>query len=261
MKAIAQFVLNIIAGLLKISRHSVYYLVSGPLKAEVEEVRARIYYFEHIERAIALSKKCKKTDNDIVLDIGGGNSSTAKIFSQHLPNLPIYIFEPIKSSFAIIEASKDRTAHWIPINKAAGSTIGQTEINIANRITASSILTLNDQNPDGYQDVLGFKRKEIIEITTVDHEVDNDSTVAVLKMDVQGYELEVLKGAEITLPRTKIVVLEVNNYQGFINAPTYFELDQYLREHGFELYDMYPAHRENGKLLDWDAIYLNKNFK
>ena len=39
--------------------------------------------------------------------------------------------------------------------------------------------------------------------------------VDVLKMDVQGFELEVLKGATNILPKIKVIVFEINNHQGF----------------------------------------------
>jgi hypothetical protein len=59
------------------------------------------------------------------------------------------------------------------------------------------------------------------------------------------------------LVRTKVIVLEINNHQGFKDAPTYFEIDNFLRAQNFQLYDILPNYRQNGKLLDWDSIYVN----
>jgi FkbM family methyltransferase len=263
VKALAFLVkplLNIVAALLKLSRHNIYYLVSGPLRKEIEAERAKVFMYEHIDSAVFLAKKGKKVSNPYILDVGGGTAATAKLFNNYFPNTPIIIFEPIKANFETIENAKERTPFWTILNKAAGSNIGKSEINIAHRITASSLLELDAENSNGYQETLQFQRKESIEITTLDHEIPTYAYVEVLKLDVQGFELEVLKGAVQTLPRVKIVVLEINNHNGFKGAPTYYELDAFFRANQFELYDLFPTQRENGKLLDWDAVYVNKNY-
>ena len=96
-------------------------------------------------------------------------------------------------------------------------------------------------------------------MTTLDNEIPKGTPVLLLKMDVQGFELEVLKGATETLKHTLLVVLEINNHTGYKGAPTYFEIDDFFRNKGFELYDLLPNIRINNKLQDWDAIYVNKN--
>ena len=255
-------ILNVVAWFLKLSRHNIYYLVDKPLRAEIQEVSASVFAYQHIENAVWIAKNRFHTegasDGSIIADVGGGTATTATIFSKNFPKHDIYVFEPIKTSFADIEKATARTARWQLINKAVGSSIGTTEINIAERVTASSLLELS-QNTEGYYgEILKTKSRETIEITTLDATLPADKTVDILKMDVQGFELEVLKGAAATLQRTKVIVLEVNNHDGFKGAPTYFDIDDYLRQRDFELFDLLPNFREAGKLLDWDAIYVNK---
>jgi FkbM family methyltransferase len=253
--------LNLLAKFIKLSKHNVYYLVAGPLKKEIREASALAFFFEHIETAILLAQRSNLISNSIILDIGGGNATTAKVFNAHYQNLPIYIFEPIKSHFETIETSKWRNTNWVLFNKAVGSSSGTSTINVAKRSTASSLLQLDNKNSVAYQDVLQLQNTETIQITTIDTEVASNLYVEVMKLDVQGFELEVLKGAINTLPRTKVVVLEVNNHGGFVGAPTYYELDEFLRQQGFLLYDLYPAQRKDGLLLDWDAIYVNQQYR
>ena len=258
-------ILNLVAWFLKLSRHNIYYLVNGPLKNEIKAESAYAFAYEHIESAILTAQSLKNNSNgkgSIILDVGGGQATTARIFSKHYPHLPIYVFEPIKSNFITIEKSPDRTTNWQLINKAVGSTIGTTLINIAQRVTASSLLELNtdDLNENTYKTALKLQNTEEIQITTLDLEVPKDAIVDVLKLDVQGFELEVLKGATTVLPRTKVIVLEINNHQGFKNGPTYYEIDAFLREHNFKLYNIYPGFRDRNKLMDWDSIYVNQAF-
>ena len=254
-------ILDIVAWVLKLSRHNIYYLVAHPLRKEIKEILPFVFAHDHIERACFLAKKYAPNQEGIILDVGGGQSTTAVVFAENFPKHSIYIFEPIQSNFQVIENSPKRTALWKIINKACGSQIGTTHINIANRVTASSLLDLDATQVEGdYNNVLQRQRTEIIQLTTLDSEIPIEKIIDILKLDVQGFELEVLKGAGKILPNTKIVVLEINNHQGFVNAPTYFEIDTFMRSNNFELHDMLPGHLDNGKLWDWDTIYVNRAF-
>lgn len=264
MKSLAFLVkpiLNLIAWVLKLSRHNIYYLVSNPLRSEIQEIIPFVFAHDHIERACFLAKKYGITEGGIILDVGGGQATTAVLFAKEFPKHDIYIFEPIKSNFQEIEKSPNRTAQWQLVNKACGSQIGTTHINIAGRVTASSLLDLDATQVEGsYIDVLQTQRTETIALTMLDVEIPKNKVVDVLKMDVQGFELEVLKGAMSILPNIKVIVLEINNHQGFKNAPTYYEIDAFLRLNNFEFYDHFAGHRENGKLWDWDVVYVNRAF-
>ncbi len=254
-------ILNIIAWFLKLSRHNIYYLVDKPLRKEIQEVSQSVFAYQHIENAIWLAKNRFDSKNGIIADVGGGTATTASIFSKNFPQQDIYVFEPIKSSFQDIEKASDRTNRWQLVNKAVGSTIGTTEINIAGRVTASSLLEMGGDTEGYYGEVLKTQRRETIEITTLDTALPKDKSVDILKMDVQGFELEVLRGATETLVRTHVIVLEINNHDGFKGAPTYFEIDDFMRNNNFELFDLLPNYREAGKLYDWDAIYVNKSLR
>jgi FkbM family methyltransferase len=250
--------LNLVAWFLKLSRHNIYYLITGPLKKEIEEESFFAFAHQHIDNAISIAKSLYKFKGDCILDIGGGQATTAMRFAESFKDNEIHIFEPLMINFKAIENSEHRTKNWILYNKAAGNTIEKREINLAKRITASSLLELKSDEIEGhYGEFIEEVGKEEIFLTTIDSEIDKSKIVNILKIDVQGYELEVLKGATNTLVRTKVIVLEINNHQGFKDAPTYFEIDNFLRAQNFQLYDILPNYRQNGKLLDWDSIYVN----
>lgn len=248
------------ASLLKLSKHNIYYLVDKPLRTEIQEASQLVFAYQHIENSIWLiqNRFPLEIGDSMIIDVGGGTATTASIFSKHLPFHDIFIFEPIKSNFVEIEKAHTRTERWHLFNVAIGSQIGSTIINIAERITASSILEMVENNDGYYGEILKKQRQETIELTTLDIVLPKNKPIDILKMDVQGFEMEVLKGSNETLKRTKVIVLEVNNHNGFKGAPTYFEIDNFMRQHDFELFDLLPNYRESGKLLDWDAIYVNK---
>ena len=65
-----------------------------------------------------------------------------------------------------------------------------------------------------------------------------------LKVDVQGAELDVLRGAETVLTETELVILEVVLFDFFEGGSRFAEIVAYMAEHGFAAYDlMDPAYR------------------
>ena len=59
-----------------------------------------------------------------------------------------------------------------------------------------------------------------------------------LKIDVQGAELDVLRGAKQVLERSEYVVLEAVLYHYFENGPRMADLLRFMEERGFALYDV-----------------------
>ncbi len=82
---------------------------------------------------------------------------------------------------------------------------------------------------------------------------------AFLKLDVEGHELEVLKGAETLLPRLEVLLLEVQFYEIERNGrPTFADVFLYLRERGFELWDiacLSPRPRDQ-RLRMGDVVFI-----
>jgi FkbM family methyltransferase len=259
-KKIAKIPLDLLAAGLRRSPSALYYLVKEALPNEIRDTESRAFAHQHIENASFLGKNILKNASDtgggyVIADVGGGTATTATMFAQLFPNLPIYVFEPIKENFNTIDHSPHKTANWRTRNQAVGSSVGESYINVASRVTASSLLEMDDQI-EGYGSMLQLQKREKIDITTLDHSIAPTEKVLILKLDVQGFELEVLRGGAQTLARTSVIVLEINNHEGYKNAPTYYEIDEFLRQAGFQLHDLLPSARVNGKLQDWDAIYV-----
>ncbi|MGE5400253.1 MAG: FkbM family methyltransferase [Ignavibacteriales bacterium] len=250
--------IDLFVSVIKKNKDVLKYVFSVPLKQEVTDYIENQYFqgYVHIEKSIALAKKLK-LEGTTILDVGGAVGNTAKLFAKNFPKNRILVFEPIKETYEKLKDATSAFPNITPVNKAVGNMTGSTKINQANRITSSSILDIKaESNSAVFSDTLIKKGEETIEITTLDSTVPGDARVGILKIDVQGYELEVLKGATNTLSRTAVVVLELNNHEGYQNAPKYYDLDEYLRKSNFIIYDIFPSLKDNGQLKEWDAIYV-----
>jgi FkbM family methyltransferase len=233
------------------------------LKKEIVEMseKGELIPMNHIHRTIALAKRLVN-QQFIILDIGGGIGASLKLFSESFPNLKIMVFEPVAKNFNAIKERFPSSPNIEFINYAAGNETSEKQINIANRITSSSLLPLSVDPESRIFDEsnLGKAGAETIRIVKIDDFLSkNQEEIGIMKIDVQGYEMDVLKGAETTLKRTDLVVLEANNHQGYSGSAKYYDIDGFLREHDFTLFDILPSIVENGKLKEWDMIYMNNS--
>jgi hypothetical protein len=102
----------------------------------------------------------------------------------------------------------------------------------------------------------GFEQK--VRVERLDSFPEIIESPALLKIDVQGFELEVLKGADKLLQRFQAVVLEVSHAELYHGAPTPDELAAFLDDAGFRhaaRIDELPDPR-TGELLQSDELWV-----
>jgi FkbM family methyltransferase len=255
---LAKNFIKIFVRIIRRSKDSIQYLFDVLLKDEIRDYFDNQYNtgYKHIEKVIAVAKKLDLPASKII-DIGGADGTTSVMFSNAFPSAKIFVFEPIQESFHKIELKALENKNLVPINKAIGNFKGTSKINIANRITSSSLLLLNaDKMSDAFGENLKFNRQVEIEVSTLDDEFSSEEPISIIKIDVQGFELEVLKGGINTLKRTDLLLLEVGNHDGYLNAPGYYLVDEFLRNNSFVLYDIFPSLKDRGRLKEWDVIYI-----
>jgi FkbM family methyltransferase len=212
----------------------------------------------HIEQTFELIDYLKlKNEKGIVVDIGAADGIISLMFSDFFKT-KIYSFEPIKKTFNQLLENTKHDKSIKQINKALGEKKGKMAINITNRITSSSFFPIQKEIKDEFlaSNILYVNAEEVI-ISKLDEEIPKGEKVHLIKIDVQGFELEVLKGSIDTLKHTSIILVEMQNHTIYSGAPKYFEIDCFLREHNFTLYNMIPSIRKNNKLYEWDAIYVS----
>lgn len=82
-----------------------------------------------------------------------------------------------------------------------------------------------------------------------------------LKLDVQGAELDVLAGGSFSLRRTPVILLEVAVVSYNKGAPTFREVMNFLGERGYRLFDIAALMRPDGiKLIQMDAIFVKNGY-
>jgi len=144
-------------------------------------------------------------------------------------------FEPLSENLEVLEynlsyVANDANIMIYPV--ALGNEEKEVEMYVSNRDRmCSSVLkpkVVLEQYPD-----ITFDERETVEMMRLDDtdlEFDNFNF---LNIDVQGYELEVLKGGAKTLEGIDYIYTEINRAEVYENTPHVDELDTYLKPYGF----------------------------
>lgn len=164
---------------------------------------------------------------DDVLHVGahhGQEYQTYKALHVH----PIVFIEAVPDTYNILVSNVG--SECVCINTAIGNMEGTVEMYVdeANLGGSSSVLRPSihlKQYPS-----ITFPKRATVPITRVDSlDIPQCNFV---NMDIQGYELEALKGAERYLEKVNYIMLEVNRDEVYENCAHIEEIDDYLKKYG-----------------------------
>jgi FkbM family methyltransferase len=173
----------------------------------------------------------------------------------------IVFVEPLSSTFQklvenVNKLNTDSECNIIFLNKALGNKIGFEEMYVETvNLGQSSSLLKPEFHLQQYPGIT-FPYRETVEVSTLNSELKNiKGEFNILNIDVQGYELEVLKGSTDILDKIDIINAEVNRVHMYENCPLINEIDEFLSQFDFVKVD------ENWMGHYWgDAIYVKRKF-
>lgn len=163
-----------------------------------------------------------------VIDVGAGNG-TAPLLNV-FPEAHYLWIEPLQEFETQLAALRPKYKGDIII-AAAGQAPGKTEIALGNNLLNSSLKSVGDSATPQSREI------DVVALDDFKDKIDLDADV-LLKVDVQGGELDVLDGAREILPRMDAVILEVSFFRFFDGIPIFDEVVAYMKNHGFVVYDI-----------------------
>lgn len=195
------------------------------------------------------------SDIRTVLDIGANRGQFAIYACGRFPAATIHSFEPIPQARArlesIIPGGRDVRTYGVALASGAG----EVEFNVTSDDDSSSLLAPSRVQMDAFP---GSRPAEKITVSTarLDDTLARDQLIppVLMKLDVQGGELDALMGATETLATTDFVLVECSFVELYEGQPLYDEVISFLTSQGFELAGFYSPTVENGRLLQADAL-------
>lgn len=172
--------------------------------------------------------------DDVMFDVGANDGRTILRLQHQLACPRIFAFEPVSSTYQVLV---QRTAHLPNVRTfqaALGDAAGRRPIYL------NDIDAMNSFSPQWTTAPTGT---EVVEVRTIDAVMKQEDVhnVHFLKIDTEGYELEVLKGAECALAERRIAIIQVEVGVGQI-AKDFLSLEDarhYLAPRGYRLQGIY----------------------
>lgn len=166
-----------------------------------------------------------------VIHVGAHNGSDVHFYlKQNIPHG--HFFEPIRSNF--LQAVENcKNTNYKCYNVALGCEIGEAQMFTEQDNRGESCSILEPQLHLNLFPHIKFTGKEKVVLNTLDNYKITDCNF--LNMDVQGYELEVLKGSTKTLNNIQILYTEINRAEVYKNCAQLHQLVDFLVPYGFQL--------------------------
>lgn len=196
---------------------------------------------------------------NLIVDVGANNGQ----FAEHLRHLykgDILSFEPVATAFANLQAAAASAPNWRVHQVALGSTSSIGVMHVARDTIFSSLLPVNAYSVGQFDQSVTL-REEVVTIRRLD-DVLNELVSGLpdrrilLKMDTQGYDLEVFNGLGACLPLVRAVLSEVSLIPIYDGMPHWTDTVECYERAGFRVVGMFPVTRDHGRVIEYDCLLV-----
>lgn len=172
----------------------------------------------------------------VVLDIGANVGDYSAAILRVFPRAKVFAFEPSSSALKILDNRFKDNGFVTIVPFALGSTCSVETL--WSDVQGSSLASLSKRRLNELN--TGFNKSERVEVRTLDSWADTSKIVPnFIKIDVEGHEIDVLKGGSKTLANVSLIQFEFGGTN--IDSRTFFRDFWYLlTETGFKIYRVSP---------------------
>jgi FkbM family methyltransferase len=195
----------------------------------------------------------------LVLDVGANcGQFGAKLREQGYEGR-IVSFEPLAGPFVDLERRIQDDSLWTAKRLALGESEGDSTINVSANTWSSSLLPIADRHVQAAPDSVYVAQEavKIVRLDSVAPSIVGAADSIFLKLDVQGYEREVLRGARETLGQVVFAELELSLCTLYEGQASYHEVMEFLDDLGYDpvAIDNEFVEPGTGRVLQVNAIF------
>jgi len=204
----------------------------------------------------------KKYDINDIVDIGANDGHFAHESSVAFNEARYFCFEPIPSVFQTLQKRFSDRKNFLFYNSALGQDNTTGTINLNEYSPSSSILDMEELHKKAFDFTKNTAKQEIV-IRRLDDFIDEikPGRQTLVKIDVQGYEMNVIEGGIKFLKESKVVIIEASFEKLYKDQPLFHDVYEALRQLGFTYHgNMDQLYNPiNSEILQADSIFINQN--
>jgi FkbM family methyltransferase len=192
-----------------------------------------------------------------VLDVGANRGQFALFALNRFPGATLHCFEPVPAALDTLRQVLDGRAgvHVHPV--ALGREPGEARLHVSASDDSSSLLPVGSRLQSAYP---GTRTVEEISVPVarLDELLDPAELAGpcLMKIDVQGFEAEVLRGAAGLLPAVDDVLVECSFVELYEGQPLADDLIAWMRDEGYRLRGFYSLMTDDaGSCLQADLLF------
>lgn len=221
-------------------------------------IRATGYDLVRKQYAASLVRDLRQlvqVDQDAVFfDVGANTGQTVETIYRHFPLATVHAFEPSPSTFSQLQRNAAGRPRLTLNQCALGAAQTQMTLNENNQSDMSSLL---DVAEEGWGEIVA---QTLVEVDTVDHycECAGIGSIDVLKIDAQGFDLEVLRGAEAMLTggRVNVIWMELIFARHYVGQGEFGTILNHCLERGYRIVNFYAPSFRDGRLAWADGLFV-----
>jgi FkbM family methyltransferase len=220
-------------------------------------------YRRALGRGVAASTEHERLlrllDCRTIVDIGAHSGQFALVAHTLIPSANIISFEPLAQPAQkfrdLFNGNKQVRLHRVAI----GPERCTVDIHVSGRDDSSSLLPITELQDELHPGTAEARLEEVqVERLAGVLSTADILAPALLKLDVQGYELETLRGCLDLLPSFAYVYVECSFVELYRGQAFADQVIAFLRDHRFALVGIYSLyHDKNGRALDGDFFFRN----
>jgi FkbM family methyltransferase len=245
--------------------------IARPLRRALRSIARRLGYevvprptLEDHAFALHLEMLFARLDIRCVLDVGANRGQYARFLRSRVGfRGTIVSFEPVSKNVTLLREQAKADPRWIVRGHALGSRDARMDINVMRHDLLSSFLTpdhsavsmFNELNVVDHTENVAVRRLDSVMDELRDHRALGN---IYLKLDTQGFDLEVVRGAPSTLPIVRAMQTELSVRPIYRRSPTCRETLEVLTEHNFGITAMFPVTRDEWmRVIEFDCVMIN----
>jgi FkbM family methyltransferase len=206
----------------------------GRLKNTVGE-NLKLGHIDSLELLEIISNDDWIRNAPLIFDIGSNVGTWTLLAKAVMPGATIYAFEPLKEHNEIFKQACAHLSNIYLNEYCVGNANTTASINISSYSDSSSLLPATRLEYEHFN--IKKQREESVSVKRLLDLIDDQALPVpdIIKLDVQGFELEALKGMGRHLLAVKYVICEVSFKEYYQGQPLFLDIANYLAQHNLQI--------------------------